>query len=104
PAISLGYGQPMDAGINLDEATRIGIGLVRRLTGGSAILHEGPELELTYSMVGGQEDFAGADDLLSTYRWIGTAIAAGLSTLDAAAEMVAVQPSITAALPHLCFA
>ena len=102
--ISLGYGQPVDAGIDLDQAARLGIGLVRRLTGGSAILHEGPDLEVTYSVVGSQEDFAGADDLLSTYRWIGTALAVGLSRLGVPAEMVPVQPSSTAAMPAFCFA
>ena len=33
------------------RARRLGIGLVRRPTGGSAILHEGPEREVTYSVV-----------------------------------------------------
>src|SRR6266542_6396512 len=41
PALSLGYVQPLDGRIDLDAATRMGIGLVRRPTGGSAILHEG---------------------------------------------------------------
>jgi lipoate-protein ligase A len=104
PTISLGYGQPLDGGIDLHEAARLGIGLVRRLTGGSAILHEGPDLELTYSVVGSHEDFAGADDLLATYRWIGTALAAGLNRLGAAAKMVPVQPSSAEAMPAFCFA
>ncbi len=104
PTISLGYGQSIDGSIDLDEATRMGIGLVRRPTGGSAILHEGPDLELTYSVVGAAEDFFGADDLLTTYRWIGTALATGLSLLGAAAEMVPVQPSNPASMPAFCFA
>jgi len=104
PTISLGYGQPLDGGIDLAEAARLGIGLVRRLTGGSAILHEGPDLELTYSVVGSHDDFAGADDLLATYRWIGTALAAGLNRLGAAAKMVPVQPSSAGAMPAFCFA
>jgi lipoyl(octanoyl) transferase len=104
PAISLGYGQPVDGSIDLDEAARMGIGLVRRPTGGSAILHEGPDLELTYSVVGAADDFSGADDLLATYRWIGTALAAGLTGLGAAVEMVSVQPSDPRAMPAFCFA
>jgi lipoate-protein ligase A len=104
PAISLGYGQPIDGSIDLDAAARMGIGLVRRPTGGSAILHEGPDLELTYSVVAAAEDFFGADDLLTTYRWIGTALAAGLNRLGAAAEMVPAQPSNPAAMPAFCFA
>ena len=57
----------------------LGIGLVRRPTGGSAILHEGPDLELTYSVAARAGDFEGAADLLETYRWIGAALAAGLN-------------------------
>ncbi len=104
PTISLGYGQPVDGSIDLAEAARMGIGLVRRPTGGSAILHEGPDLELTYSVVGAAEDFSGADALLATYRWIGTALAAGLTMLGTAVEMVPAQPSTPAATPAFCFA
>jgi lipoate-protein ligase A len=85
-------------------AARLGIGLVRRPTGGSAILHEGPELELTYSVTARAGDFEGADELLETYRWIGAALAAGLRELAAPVEMVPVQPSDPAAMPTFCFA
>lgn len=102
--VSLGYGQALDGRVDLAAAADIGIGLVRRPTGGSAILHEGPELELTYSVTAAEDDFVGADDLSATYRWIGTALTAGLRTLGAAAEMVAVQPSDPAAMPAFCFA
>ena len=42
--ISLGYGQALDHRIDVPAAAALGIGLVRRPTGGSAILHEGPIL------------------------------------------------------------
>jgi lipoate-protein ligase A len=80
------------------------IGLVRRPTGGSAILHEGSDLEVTYSVVAGAGDFPGADDLLATYRWIGAALESGLHRLGAPADMVPVQPSDPAAMPAFCFA
>src|SRR5262249_36998866 len=102
--LSLGYGQALDGSIDLDAVSRMGIGLVRRPTGGSAILHEGPELELTYSVVGAETDFAGADDLLETYRWIGSALAAGLRTMGVPAEMVPVKPASPHAMPAFCFA
>ncbi len=102
--ISLGYGQPLDHRIDMAGAEALGIGLVRRPTGGSAILHEGPELELTYSVVARAGDFEGAADLLETYRWIGAALAAGLNRLGAAVAMVPVQPSDPAAMPTFCFA
>lgn len=104
PTVSLGYGQPLDARIDLAAAAALGIGVVRRPTGGSAILHEGPDLEVTYSVVAAAGDFPGADDLLATYRWIGAALEAGLRRLGAPAEMVPVQPSDPAAMPAFCFA
>ena len=103
PTISLGYGQLLDGGIDLAAAGAMGIELVRRPTGGSAILHDGPDLELTYSVAAASDDFAGADDLLATYRWIGAALAAGLRSLGAPVEMVPVQPSDGASMPAFCF-
>lgn len=102
--VSLGYGQALDHRIDVAAATALGIGLVRRPTGGSAILHEGPGLELTYSVVARAGDFEGADDLLETYRWIGAALAAGLRRLSAPVEMVPVQPSDPRSMPTFCFA
>jgi lipoate-protein ligase A len=104
PTISLGYGQPLDARIDETAASSLGIGLVRRPTGGSAILHEGPDLELTYSVVAATGDFEGAGDLLQTYQWIGRALAAGINRIGAPVEMVSVQPSDPAAMPTFCFA
>lgn len=104
PTISLGYGQRLDGRIDLEAAGRLGVGLVRRPTGGSAILHEGPDLELTYSVVARAGDFPGAEVLLDTYRWIAGALAEGLRSLGAPVEMVSVQPSDPATMPAFCFA
>lgn len=104
PTVSVGYGQRLDGGIDLDAIGRLGLGLVRRPTGGSAILHEGPDRELTYSVTAAAGDFPGADDLLGTYRWIGDALCAGLRALGAPVEMVPVQPSDPASMPAFCFA
>ncbi len=104
PTISLGYGQRLDHRIDTQAARLMGIGLVRRPTGGSAILHEGPDLELTYSVTAAAGDFGGADELLATYRWVGAALGAGLRRLGAPVEMVPAQPSDPAAMPAFCFA
>ena len=104
PTISLGYGQRLDGRIDERAAEALGLGLVRRPTGGSAILHEGPDLEITYSVAAGAGDFEGASDLLETYRWIGAGLAAGLRALGAPVDMVPVQPSDPAAMPAFCFA
>jgi lipoyl(octanoyl) transferase len=104
PTVSLGYGQALDHRIDVAAAAALGIGLVRRPTGGSAILHEGPDLELTYSVAARTGDFDGAEDLLETYRWIGAALVAGINRLGAPVAMVPVQPSDPSAMPTFCFA
>jgi lipoate-protein ligase A len=104
PTISLGYGQRLDGRIDEQALVAMGLGLVRRATGGSAILHEGPDLEITYSVSAGDGDFEGANDLLETYRWIGEGLRSGLRALGAPVEMVSVQPSDPAAMPAFCFA
>jgi lipoate-protein ligase A len=103
PAVSLGYGQPLD-GIDRAACDRLGVGLVRRPTGGSAILHEGPALELTYSVVARRGDFPGAEDLLETYRVLGSGLAAGLGRLGVAAEVVPLVRQRHGAAPTFCFA
>src|SRR4030095_61570 len=63
--VSLGYGQPLDQLVDVTACRRLGVGIVRRLTGGSAIYHDGPERELTYSVAAAAEDVGGgARDLL----------------------------------------
>lgn len=104
PTVSLGYGQRLDGRIDEQALAGMGLGLVRRPTGGSAILHEGPELEITYSVAAAAGDFEGASDLLETYRWIGAGLLSGLRALGAPVEMVPVQPSDPAAMPAFCFA
>jgi len=104
PTVSLGYGQPLDHHVDLAACRRLGVGLVRRLTGGSAIYHDGPERELTYSVVAGADDIGGgARDLLHSYQWIGRALAGGLRGLGAPVEMIGVargdEPT-----PAFCFA
>ena len=78
PTVSLGYGQPLDQHVNVEACRRLGVGIVRRPTGGSAIYHDGPERELTYSVVASTDDLGGVRDLLGTYQWIGRALVAGL--------------------------
>ncbi len=75
--LSLGYFQPRS---DIDEAAchRGGIGLVRRPTGGSAILHND---ELTYSLVALETDPLLAGDILGSYLSISRVLARGLADL-----------------------
>ncbi len=103
PAVSLGYGQPLTAEVDVAAGRALGVGLVRRPTGGSAIYHDGPERELTYSVTATADDLGTSADLLETYRWIGRALTAGLRTLGAPAAMVPVAES-GGPIPAFCFA
>jgi len=103
PTVSLGYGQPLNGDVDLRAASALGVGLVRRPTGGSAIYHDGPERELTYSVVASAEDLGLSADLLETYRWIGAALLRGLNALGAGAALVPVVAAEGPA-PAFCFA
>src|SRR5688572_25654289 len=103
PCLSLGYGQPLDGSVDIDACRRLGVGTVRRPTGGGAIYHDAPERELTYSVVGTAGDLRIGPDLLETYHWIGRALLRGLNGLGAGAEMVAAGGGAGPA-PAFCFA
>lgn len=103
PTVSLGYGQAIAPDVDVEACARLGVGLVRRPTGGSAIYHDGPDRELTYSVVASAEDIDAAADLLETYRWIGRFLQRGLRSLGADVEMIAV-PASSGPAPAFCFA
>jgi len=88
PTVSVGYGQPLDRHVDVAACRRLGVGLVRRPTGGSAIYHDGPERELTYCVTATADDLGVGGDLLETYRWIARALVRGLNALGARAEMI----------------
>jgi lipoyl(octanoyl) transferase len=103
PTVSLGYGQPLGRDVDVDACRRLGVGIVRRPTGGSAIYHDGPERELTYSVIGSNDDLGVAPDLLQTYRWIALALRRGLRQLGAAVDIVAIGDT-DGPPPPFCFA
>jgi lipoate-protein ligase A len=103
PTVSLGYGQPLDDHVDVAACRALGVGLVRRPTGGSAIYHDGPERELTYSVAATADDLEVAADLLLTYQWIGRALQRGLRSLGADAELVATRAP-EGLSPAFCFA
>jgi lipoate-protein ligase A len=103
PTVSLGYGQALGRDVDVDTCRALGVGLVRRPTGGSAIYHDGPERELTYSVTAVAADLGIGPDLLETYQWIGRALLRGLRALGAPAELVPERPPDGPA-PAFCFA
>jgi lipoate-protein ligase A len=103
PTVSLGYGQPLERELDQDLCRALGIGLVRRPTGGSAIYHDGPEREVTYSVTATNDDVGVGVDLLASYRWIARALARGLRALGASVEIVERRREY-GPVPAFCFA
>ena len=103
PTVSLGYGQAVDAEVDHRVCRALGVGVVRRPTGGSAIYHDGPERELTYSVAATNADLGVGTDLHASYRWIAEGLARGLRELGAAVEIVERRREY-GPVPAFCFA
>mgnify|MGYP001027014743 FL=1 len=80
--LSLGYAQP-SSDVDKDRLTERGWDLVRRPTGGRAILHTD---ELTYSVIGPLNDPRLAGSVLDSYRCLATALLDSLHRLNIPAE------------------
>lgn len=77
PCLSLGYTQKI-TDVDRDRLAARGWGLVRRITGGRAILHID---ELTYSVAIKDNDPIVAGDIIASYRRLSQALMAGLLLL-----------------------
>lgn len=82
PCLSLGYTQPL-ADVDGERLAVLGWDVVRRMTGGRAILHTD---ELTYSVAVPASDPVVAGDIVASYRRISAAFATGLRQLGAQPE------------------
>ena len=90
PTVSIGYAQDARKDIDLERCQELDLGLVRRPTGGRAVLHEH---ELTYSLVAPEKVFSKPSSILEIYKEISGALIAGLSLLGIEAQLVPVQRS-----------
>lgn len=90
PAISIGFGQQLGSAIDLDRCHALGIEVVRRPTGGLAVLHD---QEVTYSVVVREDDPRIASGILATYLTISRALVRGLSYLDVKADLLPLRRS-----------
>lgn len=77
PCLSLGFAQPVKD-IDREALNRYGWGLVRRPTGGRAILHTD---ELTYSVIAPQDEPRVAGGVLESYSRLSGALLGGLERL-----------------------
>jgi lipoate-protein ligase A len=86
PALSIGCFQDYEKEVDTDACRRFGVEIVRRPSGGKAVLHE---QELTYAVIAGADLPLFSQDILDTYRVISGCIAEGLSRVGIRAQMEA---------------
>jgi lipoate-protein ligase A len=84
PAVSIGHFQKIDEAVNLEECRARGIDVVRRLTGGRAVLHEH---EITYSVIIGEDYTDMPQSVVESYKFISRGIVEGLKLLGADVSM-----------------
>ena len=84
PGLSLGYFQQTGEEVDSLACRQHKIDVVRRLTGGRAILHDD---ELTYSIVLNEESGLLPENILDSYKVISTGIIGGLRSLGIDAEL-----------------
>jgi len=84
PSISLGYFQKIRDEVDVAACNRYHVDIVRRPTGGKAVLHEN---DLTYAVIAKEHNPLFTPDILGTYRIISGCIADSLSELGIYAEM-----------------
>lgn len=99
PALSLGKRQPLDD-VDFARCREAGVDVVRRATGGFAILHTD---ELTYSIAVKPDDPRAEGAILDAYRKLSQGLLAGLRLLGAPAQMNPVVPGGVHNASAACF-
>lgn len=89
--LSLGRFQDVAREVSLQGLRSLGVDLVRRPTGGKAVLHDN---ELTYSIVIPEDELPGT--ILETYQELSRALVAGIRSLGIPAELAALEHGVTA--------
>lgn len=84
PAVSLGYHQRWARAYDAGRAAELGLSVVRRPTGGRAVLHDD---ELTYSFTGPTDHPRLQGGVLAAYRALAVGLAEGLRRLGVDVEL-----------------
>lgn len=83
-AVSIGYFQSMAEEVDVEACERLGVDVVRRVTGGGAVFHEH---ELTYSVVLPEKGVV-SENILESYAKICNGVVLGLAEMGLNAEFV----------------
>jgi lipoate-protein ligase A len=84
-AVSVGYFQSTRNEVDLKACGRLGVDVIRRITGGGTVFHD-YEGEITYSLVAPDDDPKIPRDILSSYSLICKGVVKGLGRLGLKAE------------------
>lgn len=87
-AVVIGHGQPLED-IDVEECRRHGVGVYRRLAGGSAVLADPGLLGLAVALP--LPHPLALPDLTESYRWLGAVLAGALSSLGVDARLISVE-------------
>ena len=82
--VSLGYSQPLEDSVDREGCERLQIDIVRRCTGGRAVLHDE---ELTYSVVSPSNNPLFPSSILGTYKRISPCLIGGFKKLHINAQL-----------------
>lgn len=96
-AVSIGYFQHGEREINFAACREQGIDVVRRLTGGRAVLHAA---ELTYSIIVGEDYPDMPMTITASYRYLSKGLLLGLEKLGLTAEMTKPQAAYSHKIPQ----
>lgn len=96
PAVSIGYAQSLASEVDLAACAALGVGWVRRPTGGRAVLHQD---EVTYAVALAEDGLPGG--VLESYRHIGVGLLAGLRRLGVPVDWASPESGTASAA---CFA
>jgi len=99
PTLSIGYFQKIDRDIDLETLKKSGVELIRRSTGGRAVLHHH---ELTYSVVLGEDYPQMPKGVTESYRYLSQGLVKALEYLDIPCEL-AFKTEKTKNLSPACF-
>ncbi len=91
PALSLGNSQTAEEAADIEYCRKHGIHIVRRPTGGQAVLHD---QEVTYAVASSHPDFLRGPSPYAPYRRISAALAAGF-------EKLGIQVSLAPRIRHV---
>ncbi len=84
PCLSIGYSQHVSRSVDVEACSHLGIELVRRPTGGAAVLHD---IELTYCLVAPETHPAVSGSIVESYRKISRGLVAGMACLGLECEV-----------------